>query len=177
MNLSIPSLISTTTVLLLGATACAGSTPTRTSTATLGCSELPRDNAAMTAFYAPGNAHDATPIRRKAAPGKALLPERTVGAEIHLRAQEGVTREYLQRALACHAATGDAAHPSDPLKPASGNVDGLAVRSTGSGFAVSVTSDAPEAGREIWQRARAISAPGATVTGEQIAQRASSQRL
>jgi hypothetical protein len=160
-------------ILALGAmvalTACStSSTPHPRLAATAACSQLPDTRAAVQNLYQPGRLYAAKPIREKQFLARALQPERTVGAEMSLHAEEGMTRQYVERVLRCHAANGTAVHPNDPLHPSTGRVTQLDVRSAGDSLAVRVVGDSPRAGREIWQRARSLAESGTHVTVEQI---------
>lgn len=137
--------------------------------ASAGCSQLGDTSATLATVYGPNQVHAAEKVERTEFLARAIQPVRTVGAEIHTYAAPGVTPEYLQRTLSCHAAAGKPAHANDPLHPSSGQIAELNVRSTGAGFAVQIIGDSPRTGHEIWQRARALSAPGSSVTVDQVA--------
>lgn len=123
--------------------------------ATSGCQEI-AGNEATAEFYKPGQVYGARELERNEFVARAIQRKATTGAELYMHAPRNVTGEFLERALACHAFTGQAAHPNDPLHPAEGTIKSVSVRSRGGGFAVQVTSDSPKVGREIWARARAF---------------------
>jgi hypothetical protein len=134
------------------------------------CQGLSPSDTTLSAFYEPGAVYEAEPLKKKIFLARAIQPTKTMGAAMHVRAKPGMTAEYLERVLSCHASFGEAAHPNDPLHPSIGRIDELAVRSANGGFAVEVLGDGPKAGREIWQRARALSQPGSSVQVEQVSQ-------
>lgn len=137
--------------------------------ASAGCAQLGDVRQAATALYAPGNLYAAKPVRKKIFNARAIQPERTMGADLYLHAQQGVTPEYVERVLSCHAASGTAAHPNDPLHPESGRIAELSVRSAGPSLAVRVIGDSPATGKEIYQRAEAMTSSSGSVSVEQVA--------
>jgi hypothetical protein len=157
-------------ILALGALtmACSHAEQRPAEVATAGCAQLEPGHAEKT-FYKPGQVYAARPVKERQVIARAHQPERTVGAELYMHAQPGLTQEYLQRSLACHSVAGRPAHPNDPLHLANGSLKRLTVRSVGSNFVVKAIGDSPQAGREIWQRARSFTAPGSEVTAEQLA--------
>lgn len=134
--------------------------------ATSGCQQI-ANNEATTHFYSPGQVYAARELERREFVARAIQRKRTQGAELFVHAPPNITGEFLERALSCHAWTGQAAHPNDPLHPAEGRVTNVSVRSAGGSFAVQVVSDEPQVGREIWARARAF-ASGSSVDVQQI---------
>jgi hypothetical protein len=82
------------------------------------------------------------------------------GARILLRAQPGMTAEWLQRIASCHQAVVTVSNPatltSSPL-----DVRGalISVQSTGDGFAVDITSADIRVSQEILRRAKALVPP------------------
>ena len=143
-----------------------------------GCERLASSTEAARSFYGPGNVYAVKEVKRKVFRARAIQYMRTVGAELYVRAEPGVTREYLHRALSCQVAgAGAAQHPNDPLHPSGGRVSELGVRSAGGSFAVSVVGDSLTTGREIYERARAFAAPGGAVNVEQIALRSATPEL
>jgi hypothetical protein len=99
---------------------------------------------------------DAKPIKQKPPHVKALLPKRTMGAKLYLKPQKGVTSEYLHHAALCYAAS-DAppVFRGDPLR-VDGDVRTIRVYPAGPSVVVSILADDPATGREIWERARAL---------------------
>jgi hypothetical protein len=79
------------------------------------------------------------------------------GARILLRAQPGMTAEWLQRIADCHMGKVAVASPTT-LTTSPLDVKGalVSVQSTGSGFAVDITSPDIKVAKEILTRARAI---------------------
>lgn len=103
-----------------------------------------------------GQVYDAKPIREKPRHGKAILPKRTVGAKLYMRAEKGMTPAYLQRAAECHAKSRTLpSYPNDPLR-VDGDIESIRVYGAGGSFVVAVTSENPATGREIWERAKAL---------------------
>lgn len=125
-------------------------------------------NEATAEFYTPGRVYAARKLEKREIVARAIQRDRVVGAELYLPAPRNVTSEFMERALICHARSGQAAHPNDPLHPSDGSVRRVSVRSTGGSLAVQVLGNDPQAGREIWARARAF-ASGSNVDVRQIA--------
>ncbi len=124
------------------------------SVARAGCSVI--DPQAAASFYK-GNVHAARPIYGPEHHGKVIL-RRLEGAELAVPATPGMTAQYLQRALTCHAMSEtQALHTNDPLKP-QGGVDVVRVRSMDGRFVVSIVSQDADAARDIWARAEAFAA-------------------
>lgn len=88
----------------------------------------------------------------------AAAPE-VLGATVTVRAVEGLTAEWLQRAVDCHVARNAAVGhempemPSCPLVPRRVTAT---VSSTGTGFAVAIRSDDPVAAADILARAKRL---------------------
>ena len=120
------------------------------------CAGVSLEASVRDQFYAPGAAFAVRPIREREFLARALQPMRTVGATIHVHAQAGMTQQYLERALQCHARRGQAVNPADPLVLESGSVRDVDVRSAGGAFAVRIMGDSPAAGRAILQRAESL---------------------
>ncbi|HXS17222.1 MAG TPA: hypothetical protein VN764_08535 [Polyangiaceae bacterium] len=120
-------------------------------------------------LYTGGAVYDAHPIQERVFRARALQPNETLGASLYVKAEPGLTSPYLQRVMSCHVASGQPAHPNDPLFPQSGKIAQLKVREAKHGFAVDVRAEKPAVGREIWQRAQSITAPAGAVHGEQLA--------
>jgi hypothetical protein len=82
------------------------------------------------------------------------------GARILLRAQPGMTAEWLQRIAECHMAKVAASSPAT-LSTSPLDVKGalVSVQSSGDGFAVDITSPDVKVARDILNRARAMSPP------------------
>lgn len=99
--------------------------------------------------------HDAEPIKKRP-DAKRIVPKWIAGAKMYVTATKGMTREYLHRAALCHAnAEGIPEYAHDPLR-VSGKIDSIRVHSAGPSFVISVTSDEKATGREIWNRAEAL---------------------
>jgi hypothetical protein len=93
------------------------------------------------------------------------------GSVLYLRATPGMSQEYLERVLSCHAAYGRAVNASDPFHPQSGNVADVQVASSGASYAVRVVGENQRTDEEIWHRARDLAY--STVRAEQLASVAS----
>ncbi len=91
-------------------------------------------------------------------PKGALVP---VGVSVYLRAEPGLTQEWLGRIVACNmahmAATGPSSHPS-PLAVRGSDVT---VYSTGTGFRVTVTSKNSDVARSIVEQGQGLGGPTA----------------
>jgi hypothetical protein len=162
--------------LALAMVACNGSTRAEPRMAAAsGCQQI-AGNDVTAEFYKPGQVYSARELERTKFIARALQRQETIGAELHMHAPRNVTGEFLQRALACHAFTGQAAHPNDPLHPSEGAVRSVSVRSAGGSFAVQIVSDSPRVGREIWARAQAF-ASGSNVDVRQVASSPSTGEL
>jgi hypothetical protein len=83
------------------------------------------------------------------------------GARILLRAQPGITAEWLQQVAECHLAHVGAPSPGRPASPLDVKGASVAVRSAGDGFAVEITSTDRKAAKEILARAQALVPRGA----------------
>jgi hypothetical protein len=162
--------------LALGLAACerGSQVDPRVATAS-GCQQI-EGNEATAEFYKPGQVYAAREVERDEFVARAIQKKRTVGAKLYMHAPRNVTGEFLERALTCHALTGQAAHPNDPLHPSEGEIRSVSVSSEGGSFAVQVVADEPRVGREIWARARAF-ASGSSVDVQQIGATSSGSAL
>jgi hypothetical protein len=81
----------------------------------------------------------------------------TAGARLYVPAQQGWSAPYLQRVLACHAASGNASHANDPF-----DVQGsrISVVPRGTRYEITIAGNTREAGQQIWQRAQALEGNG-----------------
>lgn len=140
------------------------------------CGQLGDQSATLDRFYEPGHVVGAAPIKKQVFLSRAVQPTRTVGASLYVPAEPGMNAPHLHRVLACHAASGQAAHPNDPLYPESGRVAELVVRQAQNGFAVDIVANNPKVGEEIWRRAEALSNRGASVDVQQVSQGVSQTR-
>lgn len=131
------------------------------------CSTL--DEGATAMVYERGSITGAKPIQERVFKARAIQPEMTFGATMYVTAEEGMTAPYLHRVMSCHAASQNAVHSNDPLRPASGEITQIGVRGVHGAFAVDVRSDDPEVGKEIWQRAEAMTRTAGSVDVKQVA--------
>lgn len=167
--------------IALGAVACANTATSQTNTASggqLACSELPAESAQLrNLVLTPGATNSAKPVTETRVIARAHQPTVVVGAEVSLPAPQGVTQQYLERVLTCHAASTAQAHAADPFHPSVGQVTDVAIRSNGGTFAIQIRGENPATGREILARAQALTTPAADVTVEQVGQNAAASRL
>ena len=155
-------------LLLAGCNASSQQAPRAVASAS-GCEDVAQGNEMLARFYEPGAVVGAEPIKERTFKARAIQPVQTMGAQLHVRAEPGMTAPYLERVLACHVASGKAMHPNDPLKAGDGMIASLGVSERSRGFAVNVVAATPEAGREIWRRAEAFARTGGSVDVEQLA--------
>jgi hypothetical protein len=145
--------------LIVGAalsTGCAQQSRPAPETARMGCDPATQGDGAKS--LAPGKVVAVSPVKEKVFLARALQFERTVGADLYVRAEPGMSAEYLERALTCHAQGAEPVHSNDPLHPGTGVVH-VKVESANGGFAVRATGSTDEAGRAIWKRAEALTRP------------------
>jgi hypothetical protein len=106
--------------------------------------------------------------------GKAGAQSELQGAIIRVRALQGVTAEWLDRALECHSAqrvlgrVPDSAFPSDPFW-LPGRVVDIDTQSARDGFAVAVRGSTSGDAREILERANRALASAQASSGAAIA--------
>lgn len=150
------------------ALACSTQEAPRTVATGASCSDLADSEALLTDLYKPGTIHHAEPIEERIFRARASQQTRVMGASLQVRAEPGMTAPYMERVLACHAASGNAAHPNDPLAPQNGRLAELSVKESQFGFTVNVVGDSPKSGQEIWQRAKVLTSQGGTVEVEQV---------
>lgn len=99
---------------------------------------------------------DAKPIHDTPRHVKAILPKRTVGAKMYLHAGKGMTKEYLHRAAVCHMNAVDiSSYKHDPLR-VDGKIKSLRVYPAGGAFVIALTAQDSATGKEIWNRAKAL---------------------
>lgn len=132
------------------------------------CGQLEGADQVVSQLYEGGAIYDARPIEERVFRARALTPKETMGASLYVKAEPGLTSPYLERVMACHVASGQAAHPNDPLFPQSGKIAKLEVREAKHGFAIDVRADQVNVGREIWQRAESLTQPPSSVEVEQV---------
>ncbi|HEX4337810.1 MAG TPA: hypothetical protein VH062_17995 [Polyangiaceae bacterium] len=89
------------------------------------------------------------------------------GTRLYVRAAPGVSQEYLERVLSCHAAYGNQVGANDPFRPQSGRVTGVEVSSAGAGYEVRIVGQNSDTNDEIWHRAHDLAY--STVQTEQLA--------
>jgi hypothetical protein len=162
----------------LAAIGCANSPSPSTPSASLACNQLPADsNQLVSRVLTPGATHGAQPLIEQPIAARAHQPRVVVGAEVQMPAPAGVTKEYLERVLTCHADSGVAAHSADPFHPQGGSVRDVAVKSWGGALAIQIRGNGTEANRDILNRAKALTTPATDVTVEQVGQAAAVNAL
>ncbi|MET0340991.1 MAG: hypothetical protein ABW252_08310 [Polyangiales bacterium] len=130
------------------------------------CGGITDAGGQATALYEPSNVERVEPIYRTEHIARAVQPRYISGARIYVPAQQGQTQAYLERVLSCHAAAKSDGHPNDPLRVA--NVRDIDVETRGARFVIDVQGADRTAGKEIWQRARALRDPSANVEVRQL---------
>lgn len=130
------------------------------------CGELTEVQTVASEHLGPGRVTSVAPIKVNKFHARALQSEHTMGAELVVPAQKGMTAEYLERALTCHAASGSPVSAQDPLHPDTGRIASVDVRSSHGSFVVRALGDSPDAGDAIWNRARSYT--NGPVTVEQV---------
>ncbi|MCA9614911.1 MAG: hypothetical protein R3B40_20665 [Polyangiales bacterium] len=142
------------------------SSPLAPSRAEASACSVAMDASVRDQVYGAGSAFAVRPIRERVFLARALQPVRTMGATVHVHAMPGMTQQYLERALQCHARGGQAVNPSDPLVIQDGAIRDVDVRSAGGAFAVRIIGDSPAAGRAIMERAESL--VGGSVSVQQL---------
>src|SRR6187431_2324696 len=161
------NILSRTTVALvavgaLASVACAAQPPARSESARLGCEQL--GDGARADYLAPGKVSGVRRVTETQHVARAVQVERTVGAELLVQAEPGVTPDYLQRVLSCQAESGAAS--ASVLRSSEGSV-AITVRSDAGRLAVRAIGSNNAAGEQIWQQAQSLTSSGASV--EQVA--------
>lgn len=142
----------------LAAAGCAGSTQHQAGqTAALQCARVADASEQVTQSLFAGNVHSAEPVHFQRVYFGGPQADHVIGAKLSVPAEAGQTEAYLERAMACHLASGRASgHPNDPL--AVDGVQRVEVRGSGSSFEVSIIGRDKQAGEAIWERAHALEA-------------------
>ncbi len=156
--------------------ACSSAAQPVPTTIAAGCAQLNDTQAVTAKLLEPGAVHSVRKFEKREFLARAIQPMRTLGADLYVHATPGVTPEYLERNLSCHAAQGTALSAHDPFLPGRGAVEKVEVRPAGHSYAVRIVGRDSEAGRMIWQRASQLVSPG-SVTVEQLAQAPADPRL
>jgi len=145
--------------------ACAAATPQPRIASAASCSGL-QTGETVRALYAPGNIRKVEPIQTTQFLARAIQPTYIAGANLYVAAQPGLHEAYVERVLSCHAASGRAVSPHDPL--VAKGVSDVDVSPAGSMLRISITGVNREAGKDIWRRARALHELRGEVSVEQI---------
>ena len=122
------------------------------------CAGIPASERDNSPLLANGAVTEAVPLWPRAFSNRSFPDRRLMGATVTLRAERGVTAEWLQRVVNCHIArnalgeVGSAAMRDCPLAVAGISAS---VRSTGVGFAVEISANEPGSGaaEEVLRRA------------------------
>jgi hypothetical protein len=121
----------------------------------LQCAHIPDASQSVSESLLSGSVYRAEPIHFERFYAGGPQADHVIGARLYVPAPAGQDDAYLERAMACHLASGRTAeHASDPL-----GVDGVRsvdVRSSGASFEVSIVGGDQESGEAIWQRARSL---------------------
>ncbi len=168
----------TTTLIALPASllllACSTQEAPRTVATGASCSSLSGSEETLAELYKPGAIYSAEPIKERIFRARAAQPERVMGATLKVRAEADMNAPYMQRVLACHAASGKSAHPNDPLLTSSGTIAKLTVEESKFGFTIDVVGENPETGAEIWKKAEVMTGQSTSVEARQVASKSES---
>src|SRR5882672_10941846 len=125
--------------------------------AKLACRDIPAAEWSGTALTNPQDVRAVQEIKPETPGSETETIVQRWGARIVLRAQPGMTAEWLRRVAECHMAQ-VAAPGGLPATPSPLDVKGasVSVQSAGDGFAVDLTSSDPKVGRQILARAQTL---------------------
>jgi hypothetical protein len=121
------------------------------------------DEAALDPIFSHRAIESAEPLYARTVADRAGATERLEGAIIYVRAIQGMTPEWLDRALECHSArrvlgkTPDVVAKNDPFWLPGRMVD-INAQSVGPGFRVAIRGATPDDAQEILIRANAFAA-------------------
>lgn len=147
--------------LSLAASVAAAATPSPQQNGRLRCRDVPEAEATATALTNPRDIRAVEEVKPETPASETERPPQRWGARILLRAQEGVTAEWLQRVAECHLSQlATSTRTADQRSPLDVRGAAVVVQSTGDGFSVEVTSPDMNGGREILARARALAPRG-----------------
>jgi hypothetical protein len=150
----------------LGACGAASQTTGTTQVASARCGALSDVERQVADLYADGHVQRVEPLYRQQFVARAIQPRYVAGAKLYVPAEQGWSQPYLERVLSCHAASQATLHPNDPLRV--DNIASIDVATAGAHFVVTVAGADRTAGKEIWQRARALQAPSSNVDVRQL---------
>jgi hypothetical protein len=125
---------------------------------TSACSGISEEDRDISPFYHREDIESVSPLTEEVKSGKGAT-KKDVGSTIVFRAVPGLTAEWLQRVVDCHIARAAAVgHQMPEMSYCPLELKGVKakVTSTGSGFAVNVSSDDPVTVAEITKRAQAL---------------------
>jgi len=152
---------------------CSAASQTRTHTAAhvagAQCTSLTDRDRQVAELHAPGQVTHVAPFHRQEFVARAIQPRYLAGAKLYVPAQQGFSEPYLERVLSCHAAAKTTVHPNDPLR--ADNIRSIDVTTAGSQFVVTIQGSDRRAGKEIWQRAKALHEPSSEVEVRQLSAR------
>jgi hypothetical protein len=120
----------------------------------LQCAHVPDASQSASQALLSGSVYRAEPLHLERFYAGGPQADHVIGARLYVPATEH-NDTYLERAMACHVASGRAGgHASDPL-----GVDGVRsvqVRASGASLEVSIVGRDQQSGEAIWQRARSL---------------------
>jgi hypothetical protein len=122
------------------------------------CSGISDGDRDISPFYHREDIESVSPLTEELKSGKSVT-KKEVGSTIVFRAVPGLTAEWLQRVVDCHVARASAmGHAMPEMSYCPLELKGVKakVTSTGSGFAVNVSSDDPATVAEVSRRAQAL---------------------
>jgi hypothetical protein len=124
------------------------------------CSGISAEDRDVSPFMHPADIRSVSPLEEEVKTGK-VVSKRVAGAEVVFQAVPGMTAEWLQRVVNCHAARNsaighEAAAAEMPYCPLTLRGTQASVRSVGDGFAVAIRADDPETSKEILKRAESL---------------------
>lgn len=125
------------------------------------CGGLSEDDRDTSPFDRREDVAGTEPLQSVASGGRGATAPHLVGASVTIRAVPGLTKEYLQRLVTCHAARNASmgfAMPEMASCPLSVKGASATVESAGAGFRVDIRADDSQAAEEILRRARALQA-------------------
>jgi hypothetical protein len=143
---------------------CSSNVAPRSVAAESGCRQLGDTSQTVANTFGPNELYG---VARNESTWKGSATEAQPGTSLYVHAAPGVSAEYLERALSCHAVYGHPVGQNDPLHPASGAVASVNVRSTGGGYEIRIKGQDLSTDQEIYQRAHDLAST--TVQVEQLA--------
>ena len=141
--------------LTIAAIGCGAAAPRQSRASELQCARVSDASRRVGRSLLAGSVYRADPIHFERFYAGGPQADHVVGARLYVPAPADQSAAFLERALACHLASGRAAtQAGDPL-----GVEGVRsvnVRASGASFEVSIVGRDPQSGEAIWQRARSL---------------------